>query len=73
MDKLEALLTGWGYKQIVASPRPGHALAVRDDGKRLVFTLTNELQDALTDADDRQLVSVAVLWSQMDEFWGRFR
>jgi len=71
LGTLEALLTGRDYGQIVAGPRAGNSLAVRDGGERVVVTLTDELQDALADSNDGQLTSVAVPWSQTEEFWGR--
>jgi hypothetical protein len=55
----------------VAGPRAGHTLASHDRGERLVVTLTDELQAALADADDTQLASVAVPWSQTEEFFGQ--
>jgi hypothetical protein len=71
LGTLEALLTGRDYEQIVAGPRAGHVIANQDGGERLVVTLTDELQTALADADDAQLASVAVPWSQTDEFSGQ--
>jgi hypothetical protein len=71
LGTLEALLTGRDYEQIVAGPRAGHALATQSGGERLVVTLTDELQAALADADDTQLASVAVPWSQTEEFFGQ--
>lgn len=35
------------------------------------MTLTDELQAALAHADDAQLASVAVPWSQTEEFFGQ--
>jgi hypothetical protein len=37
----------------------------------VIVTLTDELQAALAEADDEQLESAALPWSQTDEFWGR--
>jgi hypothetical protein len=71
LGTLEALLTDRSYEQIVTGPRAGQALAIRDGGERQVVTLTDELQVALADADDEQLASVAVPWSQTEEFWGQ--
>jgi hypothetical protein len=68
---LEALLTSRDYDQIAAGPRAGKALVIRDEGEGVVVTLTDELQDALAAADDAQLASVAVPWSQTEEFWGQ--
>lgn len=71
LGTLEALLTGQDYDQIVAGPRAGHVLANQDGGQRLVVTLTPEIQAALADADAERLASVAIPWSQTDEFWGQ--
>jgi hypothetical protein len=71
LGTLEALLTGREYELIVAGSRAGHTLAIRDGGERTVVTLTDQLQAALAAADHEQLASVAVPWSQTDEFWGR--
>src|SRR5262249_24967029 len=71
LGTLEALLTGRDYEQIVTGARAGHVLANQDGGQRLVVTLTEELQAALADADDEQLASAAVPWSQPEQFWGQ--
>ena len=70
LGTLEALLTGRDYELIVAGPRAGHALAIRDGGERLVVAVTDELQTALAEADHGRLASVAVPCSQTAEFWG---
>jgi hypothetical protein len=70
LGQLEGLLTGRDYGEIVKGPRAGKALAIEDGGERVVLTLTNELQTALADADDKRLAAVAVPWSQIEEFWG---
>jgi hypothetical protein len=69
LGKLEALLTGRDYEEIVHGPRAHKALAIENDGEQLVLTLTDELQTALADADDKRLAAVAVPWSQIEEFW----
>ena len=71
MGTLEALLTGRDYDQIVAGPRAGQTLASQDRGERLVVTLTDELRDALAHAGNERLTSIAVPWSQTDEFFGQ--
>ncbi|WP_297550380.1 hypothetical protein [Amycolatopsis sp.] len=43
-------------------------MAVRDEGERVVVTLTDELQAALASADEARLRDVAPPWSQTDEF-----
>jgi hypothetical protein len=71
LGTLEALLTGREYELIVAGPRAGRPLAVRHGGERMVVALTDELQVALAEADHSRLASVAVPWSQTEEFWGQ--
>ncbi len=73
LGKLESLLTGAGYETVVANPRSGHPAAIRDEGERLVLTITDELQDALADASPEQLDAVAVPWSRIEEFSGNGR
>jgi hypothetical protein len=73
LGKLESLLTGADYEAVVASPRCGHPVAIRDEGELLVLTITDELQDALADASPEQLDAVAVPWSQIEEFPGDVR
>lgn len=71
MGKLEALLTGRPYEEVVADPRAGHAVVVRDEGQRVVTTLTSSLMASLAGADDGLLDAVAQPWSQTEEFWGQ--
>jgi hypothetical protein len=68
LGKLESLLTGAEYETVVANSRSGHPVAIRDEGERLVLTITDELQDALADASPEQLEAVAVPWSRIEEF-----
>ena len=70
LGTLESLLTGRDYDEVVADPRSGEALAVRDRGERVVVTLTDALRDALANAGREQLAAVAVAWSRTEEFWG---
>ena len=70
MGTLEELLTARPYDEIVAQPRSGHTLAVRDGGERLVLTLTDVLTSALAEASQERLAEVAVPWSRTEEFWG---
>jgi hypothetical protein len=70
MGTLEELLTGTSYDEITGRPRYGKELAADDWGSPSVLTVADELQTALTDATDDQLMAVAVPWSQTEEFDG---
>ncbi|WP_334613759.1 hypothetical protein [Micromonospora sp. CPCC 205556] len=70
MGTLEELLTGVSTDVIFARPRSGLDVAVRDEGERLVLSLTDELQQALVEQAPGRLDAVAVPWSQTEEFWG---
>lgn len=67
---LEELLTGRAYEDVEEDPRSGRALAVRDEGERLVLTLTDGLVAALAGAGPEDLASVADPWAQTEEFGG---
>ncbi|MEO3773682.1 hypothetical protein [Micromonospora sp. B9E7] len=71
MGTLEDLLTGVGIDAIYARPRWAMDVAVRDQGERLVLSLTDELQQALVECTSGRLSAVAVSWSQTEEFWGQ--
>jgi hypothetical protein len=68
MGTLEALLTEVDYETVANNPRSGHSVAIRDEGERIILTITDELQAALAGADAALLREVAVPWSQTDEF-----
>jgi hypothetical protein len=70
LGKLEELLTGRAYDDVVADPRSGHAIAVKDEGERVVVTLTGSLTSALAETTDAALDQVARPWSETEEFWG---
>jgi hypothetical protein len=70
MGTLEKLLTATSTKVIFARERSGKDIAVRDEGERLVLTLTDELQAALCSATEEQLDAVAAPWSKTGEFRG---
>lgn len=68
---LEELLTGRPYADVVADPRSGHVVESRDDGERLISTITDALTRALIEAEDEDFRQVAEPWSQAEEFWGQ--
>jgi hypothetical protein len=70
LGNLEEILTGAGFDEVLARPRAGMTLAVRDEGERLVVTITDELQRALTDAPPERLTAVAGPWSRTEELRG---
>jgi hypothetical protein len=70
LGSLEELLTGASADVVIARPRSGMPVAVRDEGERLVVSLTDELHQALTDVAPEQLTALAGPWSQTDEFRG---
>jgi hypothetical protein len=72
LGTLEALLTGRDYDEILQGrPRAGPVLASRDGGRRLVVTLTRDLQAALSQADHARLADVATPWCQTEELSGQ--
>jgi hypothetical protein len=66
LGQLEALLTGREYRDVTLS----EPVAIEDDDERVIVALTQSIAGALADANDEQLASVAVPWSQTEEFWG---
>jgi hypothetical protein len=71
MGILEELLTGRPYDDVMADPRGGQDLAVRDGGAGVVLTLTDQLASALAAASEDVLASVAQQWALAEEFAGR--
>jgi hypothetical protein len=67
---LEEILTGRDYDELKSNPKWGKSLAIRNEGERLVLTITDTLIAALADASDDRLAAVAIPWSQTEEFWG---
>ena len=59
LGTLESLLTGVDYETVVAGDRSGEAVAVADDGERVVVTVTDELLGALSTAAEPRLRAVA--------------
>ena len=70
MGTLEELLTGRPYEEIRNDPRSGHALAIRDEGERVVVTVTDNLTQSLAKASLKQLQEVASSWAATEEFGG---
>lgn len=68
MGKLEELLTGRPYDEIVADERCGEAVAFEGDGELLVLTVTDGLRDGLAAATE--LGGVVAAWSQAEELRG---
>ncbi|WP_146905335.1 hypothetical protein [Cellulomonas aerilata] len=71
MGTLEAALTGRSYDDVMADRADDGVIADRDGGERLVVRLTAALSDSLADAGEAHLATVAVPWSETDEFWGQ--
>jgi hypothetical protein len=70
LGSLEEILTGDRPEVVAARPRHGLTVAVRDDGERLVLTLTDELHRALTRRTPEQLAATAAAWAGTDAFAG---
>lgn len=70
MGTLEELLTGRPYDEVVADPRSGHQIAIRDNGERAVCTVTQTLTEALANLPRARAHEVAAAWAQTEEFWG---
>jgi hypothetical protein len=68
MGKLEALLSGRPYDEVVDDPRSGELLAMGGDGEVLVLTVTEGLRDGL--AEPRELDGVAAAWAEAEELRG---
>jgi hypothetical protein len=69
MATLEALLTGSDAMEIIHESA-ADVIAERNGGEQSVVPLRNSLQDALRAATEQELRTVAVPWSQTEEFFG---
>jgi hypothetical protein len=69
MGKLEEVLTGRSFDEILADPS-GKVTATRDGGERLIVPITSNLQNALVALDDERVPAIASEWAQPDEFYG---
>jgi hypothetical protein len=73
MGTLESLLSGRSAYDVL-DEHPGglsEEVAVRDEGERLVYRISENLQRLLAAADASQLAETARPWSQTDEFLGQ--
>jgi hypothetical protein len=68
MGKLEALLTGRAYADVVDDERSAQLLAMEGDGEVLVLTVTDGLRDGLHRATD--LDHAAAAWAEAAELSG---
>ncbi|MEU0879053.1 hypothetical protein ABZ345_10680 [Lentzea sp. NPDC005914] len=68
LGKLEELLTGRAFDEVVVDPRAGGGVAVEHGGELMVLTVTDELRDGLAAADG--LGEVAVRWAGIEELGG---
>lgn len=65
MGKLEALLTGRAYDDVVDDERSALLLAMEGDGEVLVLAVTDGLRDGLDRASG--LSEIAAAWAQAEE------
>lgn len=68
MGKLEALLTGRPYDDVVDDERSAQLLAMEGDGEVLVLTVTDGLRDGLAQANE--LPEIAAAWAEAEELSG---
>ena len=67
MGKLEELLTGRSFDEILAEVR---VVATRDGGERLVVAMTESLQRALALLGDEEVGEIADKWASPDQLYG---
>ncbi|PKQ25269.1 MAG: hypothetical protein CVT64_10605 [Actinobacteria bacterium HGW-Actinobacteria-4] len=70
LAQLEAILTGRDFDQVIAELPEDVVVADRAGGQRLVVKVSAALTAALAAASDADLATVAVPWSETEEFWG---
>jgi hypothetical protein len=68
LGKVEALLLGVAYDQVPEDPRAGKLVSDPGAEATWIVTLTDRLRDALAESSTEQRASVAVPWSQIEEF-----
>jgi len=69
LGTLEELLTGRSFDDVLADPRTGHDIAIRDEGQLVVVTLNDSISSTLANTDDATLERASVPWSETEEFW----
>ncbi|MGO9455961.1 MAG: hypothetical protein ACLP62_02785 [Acidimicrobiales bacterium] len=67
--RLEELLTGRSWEEISGDPT-GVTLAINEEAMGSIVSITETLQQALSDADDGTLRRIAVPWSEPDDLRG---
>lgn len=67
MRRLQSLLTGVPYQELPAAE--GELLAMEGEDGPWVWQLSEELRDALADAQPSRLPAVAEQWVRTEEFW----
>lgn len=70
LGKLEELLTGRTFLEVLETSRVNKPLAMRDGGEVQVFKLSGALTNALAGASADDLARVAEPWAQIEEFGG---
>ena len=67
---VEELLGGRSVDEQLDDPRTGGLVEQRDEGQRLVLTVSHAMQVALASAPDAELPQIACEWAQAEEFGG---
>lgn len=70
LGKLEGLLTGRTFLEVLEESKVNKPLAMRDGGEIQVFKLSGTLTHALSEASADDLARVAQPWVQIEEFGG---
>lgn len=70
LGKLEGLLTGRTFLEVLEESKVNKPLAMRDGGEVQVFKLSGTLTQALSEASADDLARVAQPWAQIEEFGG---
>jgi hypothetical protein len=67
LGSLEELLTGRAFEAQLADPESRPLIALRNEGERLVFRIGEFLVTALRGAAERDVLSLADDWSEIEE------